>query len=266
MSTLVVIAKYLNVAVAIILVIRLLVLRLLPKYRVFALFLLYDLGLSLVWVALPWRKLIDHYGVDYRTTWLATRPLAWLFYIWVVYAILHKVMDDHPGILRTSRRMFTASFLCAVAIALLSARIEYAATTQAPTLIAEVITRAMIIERACVTTSLILLAITLAFLLWFPVEVSRNIAFLCAGLLAYFAAATAMLLLRDVWLVGSSLTLSLTVVSVHTLCLLFWLRFLNTRGEFRKVTPGHSWRRKDQERLVGQLEAINAALIRSARR
>jgi hypothetical protein len=109
----VLIAKYLNVAVAIVLVARLLASRLLPKYRVFALFLLYDLGLSLLWVALPWRRLIDQYGLDYRTIWLATRPLAWLLYIWVVYAILHKVMDDHPGILRTSRRIFAASVVCA---------------------------------------------------------------------------------------------------------------------------------------------------------
>jgi hypothetical protein len=258
----VLIAKYLNVAVAIVLVARLLASRLLPKYRVFALFLLYDLGLSLLWVALPWRRLIDQYGLDYRTIWLATRPLAWLLYIWVVYAILHKVMDDHPGILRTSRR----SFVCAVGIALVSARIEYAASAQALTVIAEFVTRAMIIERACVTTSLILLAVTLAFLLWFPVQVSRNIACLCAGLLAYFAAATAMLLLRDVWSIGSSLSLSMTVVSVHTACLLLWLRYLDTRGEVKKVTPGHIWRPQDQERLVGQLEAINAALIRSARR
>jgi hypothetical protein len=261
----VLIAKYLNVAVAIVLVMRLVFLRLLPKYRVFALFLLYDLGLSLIWVALPWRRLINQYGVDYRIIWLSTRPLAWLLYIWVVYAILHKVMDEQPGILRTSRRIFAASFLCAVVVALLSAKLEYAASAQASTLLAEFVTRAMIVERACVTTSLVLLAITLAFLLWFPVQVSRNIALVCAGLLAYFAAATAMMLLRDVWSVGSFLTLSMTVVCVHTACLLFWLRYLNTRGELRKVTPGHSWHRKDQERLVGQLEAINAALVRSRR-
>ena len=146
---------------------------------------------------MPWRRLIDQ--SDWIITiWLATRPLAWLLYIWVVYAILHKVMDDHPGILRTSRRIFAASFVCAVGVALVSARIEYAASAQALTVIAEFVTRAMIIERACITTSLILLAVTLAFLLWFPVQVSRNIACLCAGLLAYFAAATAMLLLRDV--------------------------------------------------------------------
>jgi hypothetical protein len=143
---------------------------------------------------------------------------------------------------------------------------EYAASAQASTLLAEFVTRAIIVERACVTTSLVLLAVTLAFLLWFPVQVSRNIAAVCAGLLAYFAAETAMLLLRGVWSVGSSLSVSMGLVSVHTVCLLFWLRFLNTRGEFRKVTPGHSWHRKDQERLVGQLEAINAALIRSGRR
>lgn len=264
--SLVLVAKYLNVAVAIVLVVRLMRLRLLPKYRVLALFLLYDLGLSLAFVALPWRRLIDHFGVDYRVVWLVTRPLAWLLYVWVVYAILHRVMDEQPGILRTSRRIFAASFALAVAIGLLSARLEYAASTPSHTLIAETVTRAMIVERACVTTSLVLLALTLGFLLWFPIEVTRNAALLCSGLLAYFASATAFLLLRDVWSVGSTLTLSISVVCVQTGCLLLWLRYLNRAGELRRIRPGHSWRRQDQEKLVGQLEAINAALIRSARR
>lgn len=262
----VLIAKFLNVAVALLLVARLLNQQLLSKYRVFALFLLYDLSLSLLWVALPWRRLIDQYAIDYRIIWLGTRPLAWLLYIWVVYAILRKVMDDHPGILRTSQRVFAASFVLAVTVGLLSARLEYAASTQSASVLAGLVTRAMIVERACVTTSLILLAVTLAFLLWFPVQVSRNIAFVCAGLLAYFAGATAMLLLRDVWSIGSFLTLSMTVVIVHTACLLLWVIYLNSRGELSKVRPGHSWHRKDQEKLVGQLEAINAALARAGRR
>jgi hypothetical protein len=263
---LVVVAKYLNVAAAIILVIRLMTLRLLPKYRILAMFLLYDLGLSLAFVALPWHRLIEQYGVDYRVLWLTTRPLAWLLYVGVVYAILHKVMEEQPGILRTSRRIFAASFALAVIIGSVSAKLEYDASAPAHTLMAEMVTRAMIIERACVTTSLVLLALTLGFLLWFPVEVTRNAALLCSGLLAYFASATALLLLRDVWSLGSTLTLSIGVVSVQTACLLLWLRYLNRGGESRRIRPGRSWRRQDQEKLIGQLEAINAALIRSARR
>jgi hypothetical protein len=53
---------------------------------------------------------------------------------------------------------------------------------------------------------------------------------------------------------------------METACLLVWLVYLDRRGEQRKIRPGHSWRRADQERLIGQLEAINAALVRSARR
>jgi hypothetical protein len=184
----------------------------------------------------------------------------------VVYAILHKVMEEQPGILRTSRRIFAASFALAVIIGSVSAKLEYDASAPAHTLMAEMVTRAMIIERACVTTSLVLLALTLGFLLWFPVEVTRNAALLCSGLLAYFASATALLLLRDVWSLGSTLTLSIGVVSVQTACLLLWLRYLNRGGESRRIRPGRSWRRQDQEKLIGQLEAINAALIRSARR
>jgi hypothetical protein len=265
--SIVVLTEFVNIFVAIVLVIRLMSQQLLSAYKIFATFLLFDLSASVLSVSVPWEALYRQYGVDYRVVWLIERPIDWLLYVWVVYAILQKVMKDHPGIFQASQRMLWGCFAAAVLIALLSARLELAVTQSGQVaLIGTLVKRALVIERACVTTSLLLLATTLTFLLWFPVQVTRNAALLCSGLLAYFGSEIAMLLLLDVWGVGSSKFFSVGLNLVHTACLVLWLLYLNVRGEQRKVRPGHSWRRKDQDRLIGQLEAINAALARSGRR
>lgn len=258
--------KYLNILVAVVLVFRLSSQRLFGLYKVFAFFILFDLSTSVLSASANWRELYFRYGVDYRVVWLAERPIAWLLYIWVVYAILQKVMRQHPGIFRTSRKILYGSFIGAVLIALISARLELAVSdSRVVSLLGFAVERAFVIERAFLTVSLLLLAITLAFLLWFPVEVSRNAALLCCGLLVYLGVATALFLLMVVWGLGSSKTLSVGLALVDTCVLLMWVLFLNSRGERRKVRPGHSWKAEDQEKLLDRLEALNAALVKSAR-
>jgi hypothetical protein len=173
------VTKCLNVSVAIILVFRLIRLQLLSAYKVLAAFCVFDLFVGL-FAFLPWRWLYDHYRIDYRIIWLVERPIGWLLYVWVVYAILHRVMNEHPAILRITRKFFAASFACAILIALVTAHFELEVMGRAgPTLLADLVGRALVLERACLTTSLVLLAVTLSFLLWFPVEVTRNVALVC---------------------------------------------------------------------------------------
>ena len=189
--------KCLNVSVAIILVFRLIRLGLFSTYKVLAAFVLYDLSVSAL-ALLPWRWLYNHYGIDYRLVWLGARPLLWIFYVWVVYSILQRVMNEHPAVLRITRKFFAASFACAILIALVTAHFELEIMGRAgPSLLADFVGHGFIIERACLTTSLVLLAVTLSFLLWFPVEVTRNVALVCSGLLVYFSASTALMLLRN---------------------------------------------------------------------
>lgn len=253
---------YLNVSVAIILVARLMALRLFPLYKVFALFLVYDLSLTLIYITVPWEKL--HW--DFRIIWLAERPLAWLLNLGVVYAMLQNIITTHSGILKASRRMLFASFAIAVIVAMITAQMEMAlVATDKMSVMELLITRALVIERACITTSLILLGAMLVFLLWFPIEVSRNVALLCGGFLAYFAVSTTGLLLRHFLPGATTDNVNLALVLIQTACLLVWLFNLNQRGEYRKVRPGHSWKRQDRDKLIAQLDAINAALVRSAR-
>jgi hypothetical protein len=249
-------AQYLNVAVAIVLVSRLVCLRLLNSYRVFGALIAFDLVFSAGLFLVPWGR--PH--LDYRIAWLVQQPIAWILYVWVVYSVLQKIMFEHRGILLMSRKLFAACFAASVIVGVLSARIEYViARPDAP------VKLAFLIDRAFGTVSLLLLGVTLLCLLWFPISVSRNTALLCSGLLVYFAAKTALLLARDIWSPDSVHLVSLILILISTACLTMWAVFLTRAGEYETVRPGHSWKPSEQDRLLHQLEAINAVLLRSVK-
>jgi hypothetical protein len=258
--------KSLNVAAAVILAFRLAFLRIFSFYKVFAIFLLYDLSITVAYVAVPWYELNRRYGLDYRVVWLAERPIAWLLWVFVVFAMLGGIMNRHRGILRATRKAFAGCLIGAVVVALLSARAELAlaaaghGSQSSPSALAAAVSHGFVIERAVLTTSLVLLGSMLSFLLWFPVHVTRNVAVLCAGLLVYFAADAGLMFARGVWALGSLRSVSVGLYLVQTLCLVVWLRFINAAGEKREVRPGHSWKPEQQDRMMQQLEALNAAL------
>lgn len=250
------IAQYLNILAAFVLVIRLFQLRLADAYKVFTAFIGFEVVSSGVVLLVFWHKL----NIDYRTTWLTFKPISWLLYIWVVYAILRKIMLCQRGILSVSRKVFAVCFASAGIVGVLSARVEFVvARPDAP------VKLALIVERGFCTVSLLLLCVTLVYLLWFPIEVTRNSALLCSGLMVYFAVKTALLLARDIWSPDSVRLVSLILILISTACLAMWAVFLTQAGEYETVRPGHSWKPNEQERLLHQLEAINAVLLRSAK-
>jgi hypothetical protein len=249
-------AQYLNFALAIVLVIRLYRLKLISQYKIFSALIVFDIVTSAVAMFVPWNRL----HLDYRVAWLASKPISWILYIAVVFSVLQRVMFGHKGILSMSRKVFGACFIVSVLLGLISARIEFVvAHPNAP------VELAFIVDRAFCTVSLLLLCATLVYLLWFPVAVSRNAALLCAGLMVYFAVKTALMLVRDIWSPNSVKLVSLALVLLFTACLTFWVLFFTEAGEYETVRPGHSWKPKEQDRLLNQLEAINAVLLRSAK-
>ncbi|HXR75732.1 MAG TPA: hypothetical protein VN737_07145 [Bryobacteraceae bacterium] len=255
------VAEYLNVSVAIVLILRLITRKLFAGHRVFGALIAFDLASSLAVLAMPW----DRFGLDYRFAWLAIISVSCILYVWVVYAMLRTVMINHPGILKMSRRVSIVCFVIAGLLALGSAHIELAALNlQADsTNLAFWVEVSFVVERALCTASLALLALMLFFLLWFPVQVSRNVAGLSAGLLVYFAAKTVLIFGRDVWSPDSLRLVSAIIILISTGCLLFWAIYLTPTREYAQVRIGHSWKPADQERLMQQLEALNSALLRS---
>ncbi|MBV9612562.1 MAG: hypothetical protein JO091_08820 [Acidobacteriaceae bacterium] len=55
-------------------------------------------------------------------------------------------------------------------------------------------------------------------------------------------------------------------VFIMTASYVYWVLFITPQGETVPVRLGHRWDRKEQDRLIGQLEAMNASLLRAGAR
>lgn len=252
--------------IAIALVLRLLSLRLHTVYRVFCLLLIVEVALSLIAL---WIYFAHPSGVNYGVVWLSFLPIGWILYLASAYTLLSALLTHLPGILRFSRRVLHVSFLIAALIGVATARPEFLAheqTVGTTSLLSSMIAAGLVGERIFAMVAALVLIATLAFILWFPVQMPRNLAIFSVGFIVYFAVRTTLLVVYSFWPGLNLNILNAGLLSDGTVCLLFLLVFTNQAGEEAPARMGHSWNAAEQQRLIGQLEAMNAALLRAARR
>jgi hypothetical protein len=153
-------------------------------------------------------------------------------------------------------------------LAALSFKPEYVASGMSalPDPIGQAVGVAIIVERVVATIAVLVFTAVLAFVLWFPVQMPRNLAAFSVGLVVYFGAEMSLLLLRSYFAHDSFALVSNGINFILSCCYLYWIISIRTDGETVTVRMGHSWRKEEQKRLIGQLEAMNAALMNAGRR
>jgi hypothetical protein len=258
-------AEGLSYILSICLILRLLILRLHSIYRVFCLFLLSEvLSSSIVF----YEFFAHNARLDYRLTWMAMRLVAWVLMLWMVYAFITAVLQSVPGILKFSRRLLNYIFPIAIALAALSFKPEYTASgiSAVPDPIDHAVGIAIVLERVIATVAVLVFTAVLAFVLWFPVQMPRNLAVFSVGLVVYFGAEVALLLLRSYFSHDSFGLVSAGVSFVLSACYIYWGFLIRREGERVTVRMGHSWQKDEQKRLLGKLEALNSALMNAGRR
>ncbi len=248
----------------IILIVRLLALKLHHVYRVFCFFIAYELFSS----SIAFFEVIVHNSkLDYRITYIALRSIAWVVMLWMVYALLEAILATLPGILKFSRRLLNITFCAAVVIALISAKPDFGAAQMGNgSGIDSLVQTAFVLERVIATVAVVVLVAMLCFVFWFPVEMPRNLLLFSIGYVAYFAFKTGVLLARS--FLPPDVFLYMGTVSMFALaaCYAYWAICITPRGELFPVRIGHRWHAPEQERLLQQLESMNTALLRGARR
>jgi hypothetical protein len=270
------IVQCLNLTLGIFLIIKLFRLKLHKIYGLFCLFLMADLFGSTLWLLSRVLGLFSNHF--YIITWLVTRPIVWLFTLLMIYSLLGKILSHLPGLLRLSKRVLHVVFLSATVLGLVSIRLEYSAPGFAAALSRKQLlfrcwTTELVLDRVIISTALFSLVVILTFLLWFPVTIPRNLAVFSVGLSVYFAGGTVFLLLRSFWpdetlsIVSKLLGIvSVLLGGISSACFAFWLLLLSPAGETVPSALTVQRQPQEQERLVAQLELINNALLKSARR
>jgi hypothetical protein len=269
------IVQCLNLTLGILLIIRLFSIKLHKIYRLLCIFLAADLLGTAFWVLSQTLGLFSE--SSYLLSWLMIRPVVWLFTLLMVYALLEKILYQLPGLLRLSKRVLHGVSILALLVGLASARYEYSAPGFIPFKERQFLIRCwiteMVLDRVIASIALLSLVTILAFLLWFPVTIPRNIAVFSVGFTIYFAAMTVLMLVRSLWpneatqIIDQMLqTVNVLLGGVSSICFVFWILFLSPAGEVAPATITIQRQPQEQERLIAQLELINDALLKAARR
>ena len=111
-------------------------------------------------------------------------------------------------------------------------------------------------------TILIFLLFITAFMMWFPVKVRRNIMLYVGGFVVFYLSRTFGLLTINLLPPRSINVITNVLLCLSFGCLMGWLFGLRRESEDITTTLGHRWNPDAMERLSGQLDAINATLVR----
>jgi hypothetical protein len=181
--------------------------------------------------------------------------------LYVVQDLFHIALAEHAAIASFGRRMVLVAIALAAAVAL--AGITLDATIQHGQYAA--IQRFSTFERSMNFVILIFLLLISIVLLWFPINVRRNLVVYISGFLLFAAARSAGLLLANLLPQGFTVVVSTILLAVTLLCLLIWITGIRPEGELVSATPGYRRDPEAMERLGHQLDAINATLARFVR-
>jgi hypothetical protein len=196
--------------------------------------------------------------------------------ILAILEIFNLVMRNHPGIGGFGRKMLIFALAIAVTLSALTifldgtlnqpadghnqGSVQSGSQRQNP-----VLRSFLVYFRFIMGGVMLFWLFLLAFIAWFPVALSRNTVIHSAIFAVYFMAKTGILLALN--LLGHQIVSAVNslIPLVALLCLCCWLLFLNPAGEKKMVRVGHRWNPADEDRLLQQLDAINATLARSSK-
>jgi hypothetical protein len=253
--------EYIELALALLLVVRLFALHLGRIYPIFSAFLLTDIAASLMAGLYDFRAL----SIDYRILYSADRTVAWFFSLWTIYALLSDILKGLPGILRYSRRLlhgtFAAAALAGASIIAMDNAVSKVEGWRGA--LDRLVAITFVMDQTIAITILVVLVVMLGFFLWFPVVVSRNLAVFSVGYVVYFASITALSFLQSFGSSEDSHIGSVVAMLVTCVCYAYWTIFLSKAGEKVPVRIGHGWEVDKQQHMIRRLEEVNGVLLQT---
>jgi len=201
-------------------------------------------------------------NVTYYRIWVSTEPILWLSYILIVFELYSLVLKQYRGIYSIGRMFFFPAVAFATVIS---------ALTVLPTMSGALATHPLryyysLAERGIVTSLAVFLLLLLAMVTWFPVPLSRNLLIHCSVYTAYFFAVNVIDLYWHLSGVEATYWRNMARYSVALGCYFCWAFFLSRSGEDRTASLRLGRSPLEEKRLLGQLEGLNATLLRTARK
>lgn len=252
---------YIQIVLNLFLILRLFSLRLGKVYSIFAVYVLVDL-IGCIAASLYAE---DIHPIDYRLLYVSVRVVTWFLSFWVIYALLNAMLRSLPGILRYSRRLLHGAFAVAflVGIIAISMNSSVQRIDNWKDRLSQAVVLTYAVDQAVGLTVLLVLVAMLAFFLWFPVVVPRNLAVFSVGYVVYFSAITVSLFLPNFQRSDAISIISILAMVITAVCYAYWGIFLSRAGETVHVRVGHLWQADEQKRLMTRLEDVNGILLQT---
>jgi len=199
----------------------------------------------------------------YEKIWVLTEPVEWFFLALVVLELYALVLADYKGLATAGRW----ALITAVAVALAASGISLLAPSH-DTLQGPLLRYYYIADRAIYFSLVVFLLTILGFLMQYPIVLRRNIVVHSMVFSVYFISNTLIFVLLST----RGYTRELLKAAVYAVEIInigalgTWLAMLNPAGEIRKLRLRPAWMPGREEVLAGQLNQLNAALLRARRK
>ena len=199
-------------------------------------------------------------GPAYQKLWVLTEPIAWYLSAWVVLELFSLVLQDYQGLNTVGRCLIVV----AISVALLASGITLMVPTHG-TRQSLLMAYYYVAERAIYFSLVVFLLTILVLLTRYPITLSRNAMVHSMVFSLYFLGNTAIFLLLTTRGYAMIRIASYATQAVNLVALGAWLAMLNPAGERRPQRLRHAWMPGQEEKLSGQLNALNLALLRVTR-
>jgi hypothetical protein len=220
-------------------------------YPTFTCYLVLELLQTLIPLVVPLESLL------YRDLFVISRVLIVVVCAMVVLELYSVVLRNLEGIAGVARRYIKITLAFAIAVSLLPLLVEKSPNTLTGYL--------FIFERPILSSLVVFVLLICGFLVYYPVPLGRNVIVYLAGYAVYFVTMATMVFVNNLGYFWNR-EKSNVDMGVAVVCQLLWLVALSRQGEQKRVVVGHQWKPGDEQRLLGQLEAINASLLRSRKK
>lgn len=225
------------------------------SFRLFSWYLVAECTLSLGLFFLP--DLTAAYG----WFWLAWQPVLWALYILIVVELHGLILARYPGIRTFLQRVMNWVLIGSVLVSLAWVMPDLASNPQRFPLLFY----AVAVNKGVVAGLVISLVAATGLLVFYPIRLPRNIAAHAVLYFLYFLSeAVAFFVLNAQGYAGWE-WVRLAQFGSQIACLTGWMLILDSAGE-KKAAPVAVRNPGTEERLLRQLEGINEALIRMARK
>jgi hypothetical protein len=245
----------LNIAASAGLLVRLLYSNLARTYRFLFAFVLINVVQALALVAIPMRTKI------YAQGYMIETAVELLLAVAVVMELYAAALADHPALAKFGSR--TVGYLLIAAGVVTATALGIDETVPVGQSI--VLHRFFRVERTMDFGIVMFLLLISIFLVWFPVRVKRNVVYYVVGFALFYASRSVGILILNVLPPSWRKQVNNGMLSISLISLVFLALCLRRESDSAKVVRQHS-NPAVVAHLAVQLESINAALSRLARR